>query len=160
MQQDCTDDIAALERFIVRAKRAAYVGGGLAGPSSRAGSHDIAFDEDGWRYLDSYFGGTDFAGQEVVWHENTPVWAMNYHGMILRRDVIDAHEAGSVIKSALSALYDSGQRFLCGWRHDHPLGRYEDRNSGDVSCFTGQEANFRNGEAVYRLHYHGGLITP
>ena len=35
-------------------------------------------------YLDSYFGGTDFIGQEVVYFEGQPTWAMNYYGYIVR----------------------------------------------------------------------------
>lgn len=160
MQHRIETDFALLEGFIIRAKRAAYVGGGAASLSSRLASHDLAYREGDWHYLDSYFGGTDFSGQEVIWHDAVPVWAMNYHGTILRRDLIDAHEAGAVIKSALSALYDRQLRFLGGWRYEHPFGIYEDANSGDFKCFAGRETISRSGETVYRLEYHGGLITP
>ena len=51
-----------LEAFIVEAKAASYVGGRAAGASSRAASHDVSYSSGSWRYLDSYYGGTDFLG--------------------------------------------------------------------------------------------------
>jgi hypothetical protein len=81
---------ADLEAFVVRAKSATYVGSGLRAQPSRLGSHDLTFASDQWRYRDSYFGGTDFLGQEAVWFRDEPVWAENYYGYILRPDLIDA----------------------------------------------------------------------
>ena len=82
--------LADLEAFVVRAKVSTYVGSGSTAESSRLGSHDFAFHSDEWLYRDSYFGGTDFLGQETVWFRAEPVWAENYYGYILRPDLIDA----------------------------------------------------------------------
>lgn len=78
--------LADLEAFVVRAKSATYVGSGLRAESSRLGSHDLTFESDEWSYRDSYFGGTDFLGQETVWFGKEPVWAENCYGYILRSD--------------------------------------------------------------------------
>ena len=78
---------AELNAVIVRAKAASYVGGGVKAPSSRMGSHDLSWSEGDWRYLDSYFGGTDFLGQEVLWYGAEPVWAMSYYGYVLRPEL-------------------------------------------------------------------------
>jgi hypothetical protein len=102
-----------LETFVVRAKSATYVGSGLRAESSRLSSHDLTFESDEWLYRDSYFGGTDFLGQETVWFQEKPVWAENYYGYILRPDLIDAEKAGRTIKAALSAMYQE-ERFLGG----------------------------------------------
>ena len=56
-----------LTAIIVKAKAATYVGGGTKTVPSRAGAQDLCWQEGDWRYLDSYFGGTDFLGQEVLW---------------------------------------------------------------------------------------------
>jgi hypothetical protein len=157
-RSDCVG-MRALAAFIVAAKSNSYVGNGGKTASSRPGSHDIGFSSDRWRYLDSYFGGTDFAGQETVWLDDQPVWAMNYYGTILRRDLIDAERAGSIIKEALAELYQSENRFLGGWRYRHALGDYDDCNDGDVGRFTGREQIAIDGTTVYELHYHGGLVT-
>ena len=93
----------SLNAFIVRAKAVTYVGGGGKVAPSRPGSHDLTFAGGDWSYRDSYFGGTDFLGQETVWLKGEPVWAMNYYGYILRPELIVAVRAGSTIKAAFSA---------------------------------------------------------
>ncbi len=148
---------AELERFIVAAKAATYVGNGEPGDPSRLGSHDLIFADGDWSYRDSYFGGTDFLGQEVVWYRGVPAWAMNYYGYIVRPDLIDAARAGATIKSALSALYREG-RFLGGFEWTGPHGTYSDRTTGDVTHFTGTETISVGGTVAYRLDYCGGLI--
>ena len=72
--------LADLEAFVVRAKGSTYMGSGSTAESSRLGAHDLAFHSDEWLYRDSYFGGTDFLGQETVWFRAEPVWAENYYG--------------------------------------------------------------------------------
>ncbi len=94
--------IEQLTAFIVRAKATTYVGGGAHSPSCRTGSHDLQFREGSFAYLDSYFGGSDFIGEEVVYFMGQPVWAMNYYGRILRPEMITAAEAGQIIQASLS----------------------------------------------------------
>ena len=150
---------AELNAVIVRAKAASYVGGGVKAPSSRMGSHDLSWSEGDWRYLDSYFGGTDFLGQEVLWYGTEPVWAMNYYGYVLRPDLIDAVRAGETIKAALSAMYAEG-RFLGGFEWSGPHGRYVDLSTGDVTHFKGREAIVVDAAEAYAPDYSGGLIKP
>ena len=145
------------EGFIVRAKAATYVGDGKKAESCRPGSHDLKFQEGSFSYLDSYFGGTDFIGQEVVYYENEPVWAMNYYGRILEPEKISAAEAGQIIKESLSRLYKKG-RFLGGFEHATKNGVYTDTSQGDLESFTGLEWITRENVRVYELLYHGGLI--
>ena len=151
------DKMDGLERFIIDAKRSTYVGDGEVAASSRGASHDLAYQSGNWRYLDSYFGGTDFLGQEVVWHKDQPVWAMNYYGYILRPDLIDAHIAGRIIKNALSQLYTL-DRFLGGFVCEVEGLTYQDETSGNFQRFRGREQIFRDQIATYELLYHGGNI--
>lgn len=148
-----------LEAFIVRAKAQTYAGDGAARPPCRPGAHDLGYDDGAWSYLDSYFGGTDFLGQEVVWRDGEPLWAMNYYGRILDPARIDASRAGAVIKAALLALYREG-RFLGGFEWTTQNGIYRDDSVGDVASFTGREGIFVDGIEAYRLDYCGGLIKP
>lgn len=148
-----------LNQFIVQAKSATYVGGGETADPSRMGSHDLKFQQGLFSYLDSYFGGTDFIGQEVVYHANEPIWAMNYHGRILRREAITAAEAGQVIKASLSRMYQEG-RFLGGFEFAVDDCIYTDTSQGGLDAFTGREWITRSDVKVYELVYHGGLIKP
>lgn len=149
-----------LEEFIMQAKAATYVGGGdKSAISTRKGSHDLTCQQGDWHYIDSYFGGNDFIGQEVVWHQGIALWAMNYYGRILKPEMIDAGVAGRVIQNALSTLYMEG-RFLGGFTHQIERLTYVDTNDGEFRSFTGVERIYHEDIEVYRLDYHGGLIKP
>ncbi len=152
-------NLLELEAFIVLAKSQTYVGDGRFSESCRSGSHDVAYDKDGWSYLDSYFGGTDFIGQEVVWESNIPVWVMNYYGRVLLPQVINAEHAGKIIKESLSELYTEG-RFLGGFRKEIENACYVDSSEGSVSEFSGTEKIIIGDLTAYRLDYHGGLVKP
>jgi hypothetical protein len=146
-----------LRDFIVRAKAASYVGNGRRLLPYRLGSHDLQFAEGDWAYHDSYFGESDFIGQEVVYYRQQFCWGMNYLGRILLPELISAAQAGQVIKASLSALYGEG-RFLGGFEHKANGFKYVDTNEGDVSSFHGLEWIERDSVRVYELPYHGGLI--
>jgi hypothetical protein len=149
--------IDELNATIVAAKAATYVGGGRKVPASRQGAHDLSWESGDWRYLDSYFGGTDFLGQEVVWHLGQPVWSMSYYGYIRRQDLINGERAGATIKAALSAMYAEG-RFLGGFDWSGPHGRYLDRSDGNAAQFRGRETILVDGIEAYALDYFGGLV--
>jgi hypothetical protein len=146
-----------LNTFIVRAKAATYVGGGTRSLSYRPGAHDLQFHDGDFAYLDSYFGGTDFLGQEVVYYQGEPVCVMNYYGRILEPSLIVAEEAGQIIQQSLSELYKEG-RFLGGFEYATDNGVYVDTSEGDVASFTGREWIMQGDTKVYELVYHGGLI--
>jgi len=146
-----------LHGFIVRAKAATYVGSGAHSASSRPGSHDLHFAEGDWLYIDSYFGGTDFIGEEAVFQAGKAVWVMNYYGYILRPELISGAEAGQVIKANLSRMYTEN-RFLGGFRHTEGHFTYVDTSAGDFTHFTGKEWIERDGIVAYELVYHGGLV--
>lgn len=148
-----------LEEFIVAAKAATYVGDGQKVEPSRPGAKDLTFQRGAYLYRDSYFGGTDFLGQETVWRDGDPVWAMNYYGRVLRSDLIDGARGADVIRAALSAMYAEG-RFLGGFVAEHAGYVYKDRSDGAVGGFTGVEEIWKDGVLAYRLDYHGGMIVP
>lgn len=150
-------DLTGLNAFIVRAKAATYVGSGEHVSPCRLGSHDLRFIDDQWAYHDSYFGGSDFIGEEVVYFADQPIWAMNYYGRILRDDLINAEQAGHMIKASLSRMYKEG-RFLDGFEYSEDDFTYVDSSEGDAKNFHGREFIRRGDEVAYELVYHGGLI--
>lgn len=149
--------LAELELFIVRAKQHTYAGDGPKLLPYRLGAHDLQYTEGDWAYHDSYFGESDFIGQEIVYYERRPVWGMNYFGIILRPDKITAAQAGAMIKRSLTRLYQEG-RFLGEFAHQEGALRYVDHNEGDVRSFHGREQISTDDEIVYELIYHGGLV--
>ena len=151
--------VKALHEFVVKAKANSYVSRAPKCLPSRLGSQDIQFQDGQYHYLDSYYGGTDFIGQEVVVHEATPIWAMNYYGRIIEPSIYDSERAGNVIIESLSKLYKSGT-FLGNSSNDTEWGTYVDTNEGDVTCFSGYEWIEWHETKVFELKYHGGLIRP
>jgi hypothetical protein len=151
--------VSELEHFIVRAKAAAYAGSGPADAGSQPGTCALTYAEGAYGYLDSYAGGSNFLGREVVTFEGQPVWGLGYYGYLLRPDLIDAGRAGAVIKASLTALYREG-RFLGGFRATQGEDVYVDTSAGEVDRFDGREWIERAGVRVYELSYHGGLILP
>jgi hypothetical protein len=149
--------LAELANFIVAAKRSTYVGSGSPTPSLRPGSHDLEFADGDFLYHDTYFGGTDFVGEEVVYWRGTPVWAENYFGRVLEPELITGERVGEVIKSSLTKMYAEG-RFLGGFEAQDGDCRYQDASRGDVTWFQGREWIDRDERLVYELYYHGGLI--
>jgi hypothetical protein len=150
-------DLEKLNTFIVTAKTHTYAGNGKPSLSYRPKSHDLQFHHDDFSYMDSYFGGTDFIGQEVVYYLGEAIWAMNYYGQIVVPELINSRDAGKVIKESLMELYKEG-RFLGGFEHTTSLGIYTDTNEGTVESFTGKEWISKATVKVYELVYHGGLI--
>lgn len=146
-----------LEAFVIQAKSRTYVGSGPKLLPYRLGSQDLQYADGDWVYHDSYFGNSDFAGQEVVYYRGTPVWVQNYFGYLIRPDRITAAEAGAMIKESLTAMYREG-RFLGGFTHTSGDLTYVDTSEGDVFRFQGREWILRDGEQVYMLLYHGGLV--
>jgi hypothetical protein len=145
-----------LRAFIIEAKRQTYAAGveGEVGP--RAGTKDIRFVSGPWSYLDSYYGGIDFLGQEAVWFGGRPVWGMNYYG---RTDVaLSGTDLPRFLKAALLAMpaqapYRGPERYV--------EGDYEYRCSwrGSLADFAGREEILYRGLRAYALEFHGGTIN-
>ena len=150
-------DLNTLHAFIVRAKAATYVGSGQKLVPYRLGSHDLQFLDGDWAYHDSYLGESDFIGEEIIYYQRQVAWGMNYFGYILQPDRISSAQAGHVIKVSLTRLYQEG-RFLGGFEYTVDDLRYVDTNEGDVQLFHGKEWIEREGQIVYELRYHGGLV--
>lgn len=146
-----------LQQFIINAKRVTYVGNGKKLLSYRLGSQDLQYFDGDWAYHDGYVGESDFMGEEIVYHQKAPVWGENYFGYILKPERITSAQAGEVIMTALSALY-AENRFLGDFRYTLDQFTYIDTSEGDFRRFLGKEWIEQDGEVVYELMYHGGLI--
>lgn len=145
-------DHRQLAAFMLRAKRSTYAAKGREAAPTRPASHDFAYREGAYLYRDSYFGGECFAGEEVIWREERPVWSMNYAGR-----VTGVGFSGDFLKEALllgtleepyrgPVLYTKGEyAYLC-------------RVEGDMEWFCGQEEILLGGRRIYACRFHGGEI--
>ncbi len=138
--------------FLCRAKKNTYAANGATVTSSRPDSHDLSYSEDNMFYLDTYLGGDNFAGEEAVWSDNTPVWAMNYVGRILADGF-----SGSFLKEALF-LVTSERPYRGPEIYTNGDYTYCSTISGDFKWFNGTEQIFCNNIKIYECIFHGGDI--
>jgi hypothetical protein len=148
--------------FLLKAKRATYASSDdadqLAGaqqPASRSASHDLAYREGDFFYLDTYLGGFSFAGEEAVWQKDIPLWSMNYYGTMVVDEIPEGF--GHFLKLCLRQSpphapyrgpehFESGRfSYTCSWE-----GRFEH--------FQGKEGITLDGVLIYTLSFHGGSI--
>jgi hypothetical protein len=146
-----------LEEFLVKAKSNAYATGGEGGERVLAdGCKELAFQEGHFNYRDRYFGWNPFAGEEVVWRDDKVIWAMNYYGIVLH----EAVPAGQVYRFLRQALQQvTGDRPFRGpsYLRDADF-EYRDVSQGTVERFTGSERIYYQGQEIYCLDYHGGIV--
>lgn len=145
----------ALAQFLIIAKRNTYAAQqGMVEPS-RLASHDLAFEQAPFSYLDSYVGSRDFSGQEVVYYQSIPRWSMNYYGRMLEDDLPPGFI--ETLREALSHVTaEAPYRGI----PIHQRGRYTYRctSEGDMEWFQGEESIELDGRCIYELRFHGGSV--
>lgn len=124
---------------------------------SRLKSEDYHFEKDGLIYHDTYFGGRDFIGEEIVYKDNKPVWGLNYYGYMFYPET-DEKELYGFLRQALMQEY-SGIIPVRGPKNFESNGwKYVNEAKGELDRFTGKEEIYRGSELLYEAHYHGGFI--
>lgn len=125
--------------------------------SLRLGSHDYHFEKGGLVYHDTYFGGTKFIGEEIIYKDEQPVWGMNYRGITLSETMSEGL-FDAILRPALMA--GSGDNIPVRGPKEFVSGdwQYTFKIEGDLSNFTGVEEITKKGEIVCRLLCHGGWI--
>jgi hypothetical protein len=148
-------DDSKLGLFLVEAKRNTYASEKGSVAPSRKGAKDLAYQKNGFSYVDSYFGEKDFAGEEVVYSMDIPIWSMNYYGRMLQDDV----PVGFIetLREALLKVEVRAPYRGCGHlrRGDYD---YYCHSEGNLRAFSGHEYIEYRQKEVYRLSFHGGQV--
>jgi hypothetical protein len=143
------DDIRG---FLIKAKKNTYAGKGVESTPSRPGSHDFRYEENNMLYIDTYLGGECFSGEEAVWKDNIPIWAMNYSGR-----VIGEKFSGDFLKSALrEAPYEKPYRGPV-YFHDGDY-TYVCKVDGAFEWYQGYEEILYCDNKIYECYFHGGRV--
>jgi hypothetical protein len=138
--------------FLIKAKRATYAGKGPEKAASRPMSHDLEYMESDLKYIDTYLGGEKFAGEEALWENNCPIWAMNYYGRVIADEF-----NGDFLKDALFQIpRDMPFRGPCEFKKDNFT--YHCSTEGGFEWFSGHEEIYYNKLMVYECIFHGGII--
>lgn len=138
--------------FLCRAKKSTYAGYGKETQPSRPNSHDLIYCEDNLKYIDSYLGGEKFIGEEALWIDSNPFWAMNYSGRVI-------HEAfsGDFLKEVLKAV-PKEKPYRGPMVYQKGEYKYHCIVNGEFEWFNGYEEIYYNDIKVYECIFHGGII--
>lgn len=149
-----------LYSFLITAKKQTYANKNIKKvSSSRTGSFDYEFSDGKMTYHDTYFGGTKFIGEEIIYtSDNSPVWGMNYYGVTLNEN-FNEELLDNVLRPALMKVGEDNILPIRGPKeYINNEYRYTFEVIGDLACFEGIETIYRNNEKIYVLKCHGGII--
>ena len=146
-----------LYNFLIKAKKQTYANESIEKKdASRVGSNDYEYSDGKMTYHDTYFGGTNFMGEEV--EDNTPIWGMNYYGVTLD-DSLSEEAVDNALRPALIKVGEDDILPVRGPKEFENNGyKYTFEVTGDLNYFTGTETISKDGIKVYQLKCHGGLI--
>ncbi|QEN04746.1 helix-turn-helix domain-containing protein [Thiospirochaeta perfilievii] len=146
------DNLEDIKSFLCSAKKNTYAAYGLETTSSRLKSHDLTYENGNFLYLDSYFGGESFIGQEVLYIDKNPYWAMNYSGRVINKNF-----SADFLKSCLLAV-SIDKPFRGPEIYQNGNFTYHCNVKGNFDWFTGEEEIFFQTQKVYECIFHGGII--
>lgn len=153
-------NLSDLARFLVKAKKKAYAGGGEETSSQRPGFKELEYKEGDWYYRDSYSGFYQAPGQEVGYFQDQPVWAMAYSGGMREK----FHEDESLAKKTFGFLkkcllqVEEEEPFRGPRKYSEGDFSYEMELEGDINDFSGKEKIFYKGKEVFHQYFIGGMI--
>lgn len=146
--------------FLIEAKKQTYANG-LARKveNTRLGSKDYEYQKDNMLYHDTYFGGVNFIGEEVVYIEQSVYWAMNYYGVTLDNELSE-EAMDKALRPALMQVGKDSEVIPVRGPREFINGEYKYtfEVKGTINNFTGVEKIYKNGNKIYELKCNGGLV--
>jgi len=153
------------EIFLINAKKETYANSQVEKvTSSRIGSNDYHYEEliNGNKYIyhDTYFGGTKFMGEEVVYCDNDkPIWGMNYYGVTLDKSLGEEAMDNALRPALMKVGEDKSIIPTRGPSKFENNGySYIFKTTGTIENFDGIEQVFKDNILIYELHCSGGII--
>lgn len=149
-----------LIEFLKESKKQTYANANVKkAPSSRLGSNDYHFEKDNMIYHDTYFGSTNFLGEEVVYYNNKPIWAMNYHGITVDSSLSEEAMDQALRPALMMVGEDNDILPLRGPSKLENNGyTYLFSSTGTIEEFEGKEEIYKDKKLIYKLTCHGGSI--
>jgi transcriptional regulator with XRE-family HTH domain len=144
--------LTEIVRFLCKAKKNTYAAHGGEVQPTRPCSHDLKYEEGGYVYYDTYLGGENFTGEEGIWYDGQPLWAMNYSGRVL------SHRFSGAFLDEVLMLVPEEYPFRGPLVHKNGDYTYHCSVNGSFEWFQGHEEIFCGGEKVYECYFHGGAV--
>lgn len=156
---DCQDSVIenniSTNRFInflVKAKQSTYSAKkGKVAPTG-LDSHDYKYEEDEYKYHDTFVGADMFAGEETVYQDDRAIYSMNYYGRVL-----DELFSGDFLKEALMHV-SADMPYRGPMLYKNGSYTYTVQVTGDYTFFNGREDIYYNDIKVYECVFHGGIL--
>lgn len=158
-------NIKEIEEFLSIAKKKTYAS--QSAPrvnNSRAGSIDYEYttmmNDKKMTYHDTFFGGTKFMGEEVVYiNEDKPCWGMNYYGVTLDESLSEEVMDNAIRPALMQVGIDKKVLPVRGpSKFEQKEYTYTFESTGTIENFIGTERIYKNNTLIYELHCHGGVI--
>ena len=151
--------------FLIRAKKSTYANSSIEKvESTRVGSSDYNYaeiiDNKKYTYHDTYFGGTKFMGEEVVYcNSDKPIWGMNYYGVTLDNSLGEEAMDNALRPALMKVGEDTSVIPVRGIAKFENNGyTYTCKQSGTIDKFDGIEQIYKDNKLIYELHCSGGII--
>jgi len=146
--------------FLIKAKQNTYANSNSKRiAASRLGSYDLQYEGsiDGIPaiYHDTYFGGENFIGEEIVYLNGIPIWGMNYYGHAVDSQFYE-EAITLVLRPALMLVGKDGNLPLRGpTRMEHSDYLYTFNSTGTMEYFSGIEQILKKHKLIYELKCFG-----
>lgn len=151
--------------FLISAKKGTYANSTVEKvDSSRLGSSDYHYETNikgnNYIYHDTYFGGTKFMGEEVVYcNSNKPIWGMNYYGVTLDKTLGEEAMDNALRPALIKVGEDKNVIPVRGpGKYENNGYTYIFKTTGTIENFDGIEQIYKSGKLIYELHCYGGII--
>lgn len=149
-----------VNQFLIEAKKQTYANANVEKvSSSRYESKDYEYKKENMIYHDTYFGGTNFIGEEVIYLDNKIYWAMNYYGVTLD-ETLEEEAMDSALRPALMLVGEDKSVIPVRGPKEFINGeyKYNFEVEGNLDYFSGIEIIYKNDKKIYELRCNGGLI--
>lgn len=149
-----------IEKFLIEAKKQTYANELIEKvKSTRQNSKDYEYKKGNMIYHDTYFGGTNFIGEEVIYIDNKVYWAMNYYGITLDES-LGEETMNNALRPALMNVGKDKKVLPIRGPKEFINGEYKYTfdNTGNINYFSGIERIYNNDKLIYELKCNGGLI--
>ena len=143
--------------FLLTANKSGYADENAVVTDGVDGGHEITYSLGRYSFVDYWYGGNPFSGQESIAVDGKAVWAMQYRGGVPADAPVSHEEAFSFLKKALSQCSPEEPlrgpvTFIEGEWH------YTNTWNHDLTEFTGHEEILYKGQVAHVTDYMGGLV--
>lgn len=150
-------DIERIVPFLLEANRVGYASDKLQVETLDDGTHQIVFEQGENRFVDVWWGGNPFAGQESVAVGGKVLWAMQYRGWMesgfeeLSSDTFVFLRHALKECSAEEPLRGPKEFKEADWLYANSWGY-------NLENFHGKEQIWKASKHIYTCNYFGGAV--